>query len=256
MSPVRLIVDTDTAGDDVFSLLIALRRPEAQLEAITIVCGNVAFEQQVENASTRWRWPGAGRGARGTRMPETVHRRMGGGGVRPRHGRHGRLVLPEGEAAPRRRARRRRARPARERVAGRAVDPRPGAADQHRGRGDARPSLPEKVDHLWIMGGGAGNITPAAEYNFFVDPEAAKIVFAAGFRTTLFTWSLTLTHGVFDDEKLAQDRRAGHRPISVLRSGQPEGARVRGDDRHPGQHAPGRDDLRGDPRSVADPRLA
>ena len=66
------------------------------------------------------------------------------------------------------------------------------------------PTLPEKVDHLWIMGGGAGNITPAAEYNFYVDPEAAKIVFAAGFRTTLFTWSLTLTHGVFDDDKLAR----------------------------------------------------
>ena len=46
----RLIVDTDTAGDDVFSLLIALLHPKAQLEAITVCVGNVRFEQEVENA--------------------------------------------------------------------------------------------------------------------------------------------------------------------------------------------------------------
>src|SRR5207249_4273775 len=66
------------------------------------------------------------------------------------------------------------------------------------------PSIAGKVAHLWVMGGGVGNITPAAEYNFFVDPEAAKIVADAGFPITLFTWTLTRTHGVFDDAKLAQ----------------------------------------------------
>ena len=39
------------------------------------------------------------------------------------------------------------------------------------------PSIAGKVAHLYVMGGGVGNITPAAEYNFYVDPEAAKIVF-------------------------------------------------------------------------------
>src|SRR5436305_8247367 len=46
----RLIIDTDTAGDDVTSLLIGLLHPEAGLEAITICCGNVRFEQEAENA--------------------------------------------------------------------------------------------------------------------------------------------------------------------------------------------------------------
>jgi purine nucleosidase len=60
------------------------------------------------------------------------------------------------------------------------------------------PRIATAVKHLWIMGGtdnAVGNITPAAEFNFFVDPEAAKIVFAAGFPITLSTWTLTLDSG-------------------------------------------------------------
>jgi inosine-uridine nucleoside N-ribohydrolase len=64
------------------------------------------------------------------------------------------------------------------------------------------PSIAAKVKGLYIMGGGIGNITPAAEFNFYVDPEAAKIVFKAGFPITLFTWTLTLSHGVFFDADL------------------------------------------------------
>ena len=66
------------------------------------------------------------------------------------------------------------------------------------------PSFARRVKRLVIMGGGVGNITPAAEFNFYVDPEAAKIVFAAGFPVTLFTWTLTLSHGVFFDDDLAR----------------------------------------------------
>ena len=66
------------------------------------------------------------------------------------------------------------------------------------------PSIAAKLKGLYIMGGGAGNITPAAEFNFYVDPEAAKIVMAAGFDVTLFTWTLSLSHGVFYDDDLAR----------------------------------------------------
>ncbi len=48
-----------------------------------------------------------------------------------------------------------------------------------------QPDLPEYVREVIIMGGAVneyGNITPTAEYNMYVDPEAAKQVFAAGFQ--------------------------------------------------------------------------
>ena len=46
----KLIIDTDTAADDSFALLVGLLHPEADLRAVTIVAGNVDFEQQVRNA--------------------------------------------------------------------------------------------------------------------------------------------------------------------------------------------------------------
>ena len=210
MTPVRLLVDTDTAGDDVFSLLLALRNPAARLEAITIVCGNVRFEQQVENALYTVEMAGRGGevpvylGCSKPLLAEWV-------GAEYVHGEDG-----MGDSGfPRARQ-----------------QPEPGhAVDELVRRVNESPSeltilaqgpltnialavardpgLPSKVRHLYVMGGGIGNITPAAEFNFYVDPEAAKIVLSAGFELTLFTWSLTRSHGVFGDEKLARVEALG-----------------------------------------------
>jgi purine nucleosidase len=45
-------------------------------------------------------------------------------------------------------------------------------------------------------------VTPAAEYNFYVDPEAAKIVMSAGFPLTLVDWNLCLRQAIFSDDVL------------------------------------------------------
>jgi purine nucleosidase len=205
MKPVRLLIDTDTAGDDVFSLLLALRRPEAQLEAITIVCGNVRFEQQIENAL--YAVEIAGRSGEipvyaGCRTPlvaewvgaEYVHGRDGmGDSSFPRA--HQR---PESEHAVDELVRR--VNESASELTILAQGPLTNIA-----LACARDRrLPSKVKHLFVMGGGIGNITPAAEFNFYVDPEAAKIVLGAGFPLTLFTWTLTRSHGVFGEDKLAQ----------------------------------------------------
>jgi inosine-uridine nucleoside N-ribohydrolase len=201
----RLIVDTDTAGDDVFSLLVALRRPEVTLEAITVCCGNVAFDQEVENAL--YTVETAGRTGEvpvyaGCREPlasdwvgaEYVHGQdgMGDSFFPPAQQR------PEAEHAVDELVRRINESPGALTILAQAPLTNLAVAV---GRD---PSIAQKVARLYVMGGGVGNITPAAEYNFYVDPEAAKIVLTAGFPLTLFTWSLTRTHGVFDDQKLAR----------------------------------------------------
>jgi purine nucleosidase len=58
------------------------------------------------------------------------------------------------------------------------------------------PAMVKGIDQVVIMGGalGSGNITPAAEFNFYVDPHAAKVVVDAGLPLTIL--GLDVTHQV------------------------------------------------------------
>jgi purine nucleosidase len=199
----RLIVDTDTAGDDVTSLLIALLHTNAQLDAITICNGNVDFDQQVENALYTVEqagtsvpvYPGCPKPLVADWVDAAyVHGEDGmGDSFFPKAKRR-----PEPEHAVDELVRRINESPGELNVLAQAPLTNIAAAVTR------DPSIAQKVKRLWIMGGGIGNVTPAAEFNFYVDPEAAKIVFKAGFPITLFTWTLTLSHGVFFDDDLAR----------------------------------------------------
>ena len=46
----RFLIDTDTGSDDAVALVMALQHPGVQVEAITVVAGNVPVEQGVQNA--------------------------------------------------------------------------------------------------------------------------------------------------------------------------------------------------------------
>lgn len=64
------------------------------------------------------------------------------------------------------------------------------------------PALPSRVSRFVVMSGavtGHGNITPAAEFNAYFDPEAAKIVFDAFPRFELSDWEATVAHGLPHD---------------------------------------------------------
>jgi purine nucleosidase len=174
-----------------------------QLEAITICCGNVRFEQEVENALYTVEQTGKNAPVyAGCDRPllaewvgaEYVHGQdgMGDSFFEPAQQR------PEPEHAVDELIRRVNEAPGELTILAQAPLTNLAAAVVR------DPSFASKVKSLVVMGGGTGNITPAAEFNFYVDPEAAKIVFRAGFDITLFTWTLTLSHGVFFDDDLAR----------------------------------------------------
>jgi len=61
----------------------------------------------------------------------------------------------------------------------------------------ADPAITQGIGRLTIMGGtvnGRGNVTPAAEFNIYADPEAAKIVFSAGIDTVVVPWEPCVEH--------------------------------------------------------------
>jgi len=202
----RLIIDTDTAADDSFAMLVGLRHPAATLEAVTIVAGNVVFDQQVHNALITIDQAGRGNevpvhlGARVPLLQPWVEASAHGDGK-------GNHEWPEPAQ-----------RPSDERAAEaivRIVDENPGEIDivaigplTNIATAVALDrELPGKVRSLWIMGGcenSLGNITAAAEYNFYVDPEAAQLVLAAGFDTTIVTWTLTLARALWTEAQLRE----------------------------------------------------
>ncbi len=69
-----------------------------------------------------------------------------------------------------------------------------------------RPDTAAKVGRCVIMGGAPcceGNVTPAAEYNIWVDPEAARIVLRSGLPIELVGWQLSRAEAVLRDRDIA-----------------------------------------------------
>lgn len=66
----------------------------------------------------------------------------------------------------------------------------------------AKPRIKEKIEKIVLMGGAAfeGNWTPAAEFNIYVDPEAAKIVFESGVPLTMIGLDVTHKALIYPDE--------------------------------------------------------
>lgn len=203
-----LIIDTDTAQDDCVALLVGLLDPAADLRAITMVAGNVGFEQQVRNAFLTL--SAAGRLGEvpvylGCRRPlvrewvsaENVHGDGSGGLSMDQES-----LVPESEHAVDALVRLAAENPGELSIV--AIGPLTNIAAAV----VKDPSFAGNVKSLYVMGGsnnGRGNITAAAEFNFYVDPEAAKAVFAAGFDVTVVPWDpLTLRQAVFGQERLSE----------------------------------------------------
>ncbi|MEO0852309.1 MAG: nucleoside hydrolase [Cyanobacteria bacterium J06648_11] len=76
------------------------------------------------------------------------------------------------------------------------------------------PQIGERIERIVVMGGaeGAGNITPAAEFNVYADPHAAAIVMTAGLNLTLIP--LDVTHTVMTTPDRLENIRAIATPVA------------------------------------------
>ena len=71
------------------------------------------------------------------------------------------------------------------------------------------PDLASRVGRCVVMGGAActvGNVTPAAEYNIWCDPEAARTVFRSGMPIEMVGWELCRGAANLDDTDIARGR--------------------------------------------------
>ena len=81
------------------------------------------------------------------------------------------------------------------------------------------PRLAERLAEIVLMGGAIelGNVTPAAEFNIYVDPHAADIVFRSGIPITMF--GLDVTHKVLVTEPRLKAIAAIGTPVAVASAG-------------------------------------
>ena len=207
---IPVLIDCDPGHDDAMALLLALASPELDLLGVTTVHGNQTLAKTTANALRVLEFAGRGdvpvaAGAdrplvRDARVAEHVHGESGldGPDLPPPQGApaaaHAVGFLAE-----------------RIRSAGRPVTLVPTGPLTNVALLLARhPDVAAGVERIVLMGGAIaeGNITPAAEFNIWVDPEAARRVFASGLDVTMV--GLDVTHrALMTPEHAERLREAG-----------------------------------------------
>ncbi|UWQ97118.1 nucleoside hydrolase [Rhodobacteraceae bacterium M385] len=191
----KIIIDTDPGQDDAVAILLALASPEVEVLGLTAVAGNVPLELTAKN--TRIVCELAGRPDvpvfagcdRPMKQPlvtaEHVHGKTGLDGpvmpdptmaLRDRHGVD--FIIDTLRAEP----------------SGSVTLCPLGPLTNIATAFERAPDIVEKVQEIVLMGGAyfeVGNITPAAEFNIYVDPEAAQVVFASGRPITVMPLDVT-----------------------------------------------------------------
>jgi purine nucleosidase len=203
--PRTFLIDTDTASDDAVALIMALRAPDVRVVAITTVAGNLPVLQSTRNALYTVELCGA-------KVPVYT------GADKPLlrtyqnatwfHGRDG--LGDHNYPTPHQSA---------ESV--HAVDAIIAAVEANPGivivtlapltnialALAKKPEIAAKVGRCVVMGGAPcceGNVTPSAEYNIWVDPEAARIVMRSGLPIEIVGWHLCRGDAVVREDDIAR----------------------------------------------------
>ncbi|MDO5631055.1 MAG: nucleoside hydrolase [Paracoccus sp. (in: a-proteobacteria)] len=206
----KIIIDTDPGQDDAVALLLALASPELQVLGVTAVAGNVPLPLTALNARKVVELSGRGDVPVFAGCDAPMHRRL----VTAEHV-HGKtgldgIELPEPVLALQdQHAVDFIIETLRREPAGTVtlvpIGPLTNIATAFR----RAPDVVARVQRIVLMGGAyfeVGNITPAAEFNIYVDPEAAAIVFDAG--VPLVVMPLDVTHAALTNRAWVERMRA------------------------------------------------
>ena len=205
LTPVTrtFLIDTDIASDDAVALIMALRAPDVRVAAITVVAGNVGVQQATRNALYTVELCGsdapvyAGAENPLLRIYENATWFHGRDGLGDRNYPASRRVAEKLQAVD---------------AIIETIETNPGIVLVTLGpltnvalAVSKKPAIAAKVSRCVIMGGAPcceGNVTPAAEYNIWVDPEAARIVMRSGFPVELIGWQLCRGDAVLRESEI------------------------------------------------------
>lgn len=215
--PRKIIIDTDPGQDDAVAILLALASPELDVLAITAVAGNVPLSLTQKNARKICElagrtdipvYAGAVRPiTRGLVTAEHVHGRTGLDGPdlpqpsMPLQEKHAvdylvETIMNEPDSA----------------VTLCVLGPLTNIALAM----IREPALSGRISEIVLMGGGyfeQGNVTPSAEFNIYVDPQAADVVFRSG--VPIVMMPLDVTHkALTTNARVAAIRELGT-PVAV-----------------------------------------
>jgi inosine-uridine nucleoside N-ribohydrolase len=197
----RVIIDTDPGVDDAFALLLAMRSPDLKIEGITAVAGNVPLELTLPNALRMVEI--AGRNdipvAAGAKAP-LVRRLVTAAYAHGENGLGG-AVFPEPKIKPVSEPAAELMRATIRKYPGELTLITVGPLTNVATALNMDSELARMVRGLVMMGGSlsGGNITPAAEFNVYVDPEAARIVFQSGIPITMVGLDVTRKTSLTDE---------------------------------------------------------
>lgn len=188
---MKVIIDCDPGIDDALALIFALKSRNLEVEAVTTVGGNVPVEKSTRNAlkilelTERTDIPVA-RGLNPKKTVKTDVKIHGEDGL-------GNVGLPEPKVKP--------SNLNAEETINSITEREPihiitlGPLTNIASTIKRTPQITERIESITIMGGAVnvpGNITPAAEFNLYMDPEAAKRVFHSKIKKTLVPLDVTM----------------------------------------------------------------
>ncbi len=200
----NFLIDTDTASDDAVAIMMALAEPGVRVLGLTTVVGNVGLEQATRNALLTAEicnsdvpvFAGADKPI--SRAHDHAHWFHGKDGMGDRD-------YPVAKRKPE-------SEPAVDAIL-RLAQGEPGLTLVTLGpltnialalKRD--PKLAERIGRCVVMGGAPcceGNVTPAAEYNIWVDPEAARAVFRSKLNIEMIGWHVSRGPSVLKEDEIA-----------------------------------------------------